>query len=52
MISYELSMGLSVIPIFMICGTLNLPEIVKYQTAHGWLISPIWIKGITFFPEH
>ncbi|MBV8585712.1 MAG: NADH-quinone oxidoreductase subunit H [Verrucomicrobia bacterium] len=46
MISYELSLGLSVIPIFMICGTLNLPEIVKYQIDHGWLISPIWIKGL------
>jgi NADH-quinone oxidoreductase subunit H len=50
MISYELSLGLSVIPIFMLCGTLNLPEIVKYQIEHGWLISPIWIKGISLFP--
>src|ERR1700739_3228788 len=50
MISYELSLGLSVIPIFLICGTLNLPDIVKYQTEHGWLISPIWIKGISLFP--
>src|SRR5246500_3296107 len=45
MISYELSLALSVIPIFMLCGTLNLPNIVKYQIDHGWLISPIWIKG-------
>jgi NADH-quinone oxidoreductase subunit H len=50
MISYELSLALSVIPIFMICRTLNLSEIVKYQTVHGWLISPIWIKGISLFP--
>src|ERR1700676_867259 len=50
MISYELSLALSVVPIFMICGTLNLPEIVKYQIEHGWLISPIWIKGISLFP--
>jgi NADH-quinone oxidoreductase subunit H len=50
MISYELSVALSVIPIFMICGTLNLPDIVKYQAEHGWLISPIWIKGISLFP--
>ena len=47
MISYELSLGLSVIPIFMICGTLNLPNIVKYQIENGWLISPIWLKGIS-----
>ena len=48
MISYELSLGLSVIPIFLICRTLNLSGIVQYQIEHGWLISPIWIKGISF----
>src|ERR1700739_4320 len=47
MISYELSLGLSVIPIFLICGTLNLPDIVKYQIENRWLISPIWLKGIS-----
>ena len=47
MISYELSLGLSVIPIFLICRTLNLTGIVNYQIEHGWLISPIWIKGIS-----
>src|ERR1700734_3775933 len=50
MISYELSLALSVVPIFMICRTLNLSEIVRYQTVNGWLISPIWIKGISLFP--
>jgi NADH-quinone oxidoreductase subunit H len=50
MISYELSLALSVVPIFMICRTLNLPRIVQYQIDHGWLISPIWIKGISLFP--
>ena len=50
MISYELSLGLSVIPIFMVCGTLNLPDIVNYQIEHGWLISPVWIHGISLFP--
>jgi NADH-quinone oxidoreductase subunit H len=47
MISYELSLGLSVIPIFLICRTLNLTKIVQYQIDHGWLISPIWIHGIS-----
>ncbi|HZC35191.1 MAG TPA: complex I subunit 1 family protein, partial [Chthoniobacterales bacterium] len=47
MISYELSLGLSVIPIFLVCGTLNLPAIVNYQVENGWLISPIWLKGIS-----
>jgi NADH-quinone oxidoreductase subunit H len=47
MISYELSLGLSVIPIFLVCRTLNLPAIVNYQIENGWLISPIWLKGIS-----
>src|SRR5258707_4569137 len=55
MISYELSLSLSVIPIFLICGTLNLPAIVNYQIENGWFISPIWLKGISLtginFPE-
>jgi NADH-quinone oxidoreductase subunit H len=40
MISYELSLGLSVIPLFLITGELNLPKIVGYQIAHGWTILP------------
>ncbi len=40
MISYELSLGLSVIPLFLIMGELNLPKIVEYQIAHGWTIVP------------
>ena len=31
MISYELALGLSVIPIFLLCGTLSLPDIVLWQ---------------------
>jgi len=38
MISYEISMGMSVIPVFLIGGTLNLSQIVSWQTQHGWLI--------------
>ncbi len=40
MISYELSMGLSIIPLFLIMGELNLPKIVEYQIQHGWTIIP------------
>ena len=38
MISYEISMGLSVIPVLLIVGNLNLGEIISWQTTHGWLI--------------
>jgi NADH-quinone oxidoreductase subunit H len=37
MISYELSMGMSVIPVLMIVGSLNLSSIIGWQAAHGWL---------------
>src|SRR4051795_13626064 len=40
MISYELSLGLAVIPIFMIVGQLRLTQVVRYQIAHGWMIAP------------
>src|SRR5688572_20305962 len=38
MISYEIAMGMSVIPLFMIVGDLNLSEVIAYQAQHGWLI--------------
>jgi NADH-quinone oxidoreductase subunit H len=38
MISYEISMGMSVIPVFLIAGSLNLSQIINWQTQHGWLI--------------
>ncbi|MDB6023758.1 MAG: NADH-quinone oxidoreductase subunit [Pedosphaera sp.] len=37
MISYEISMGMSVVPVFMIVGSLNLGDVIAYQT-HCWLI--------------
>ena len=40
MISYELSLGLSIIPLFLVMGELNLPKIVEYQIQHGWTILP------------
>src|SRR3954464_7845143 len=40
MISYELSLGLAVIPIFMMVGQLRLTEVVRYQIHHGWMIAP------------
>src|SRR5271154_503591 len=38
MISYEISMGMSVIPVFLIAGNLNLGQIISWQTTHGWLV--------------
>ena len=47
MISYELALGLSVVPVFLLCGTLNLPDIVQWQRDNGWMIFPWWPKGFS-----
>lgn len=47
MISYELALGLSVIPVFLLIGTLNMQEIVLWQRENGWLVAPLWAKGLT-----
>ncbi len=39
MISYELSLALAVIPIFLIVGNLRLTSAVQYQIDHGWMIT-------------
>src|SRR5881398_1086162 len=47
MISYELSLGLAVIPIFLMVGSLRLTSVVQYQIDHGWFIAPFigdWIN--------
>ncbi len=40
MISYELSLALAVVPIFMLVGNLRLTSVVRYQIDNGWLIAP------------
>ncbi len=47
LISYEISMGLSIIPLLMICSRLNLQDIVQYQADNGWMLLPLWGEGLT-----
>lgn len=47
LISYEVSMGLSVIPLLMMFGTLNLQEIVQMQATDGWTLLPLWGEGLS-----
>ncbi|MCX7868520.1 MAG: NADH-quinone oxidoreductase subunit H [Terrimicrobiaceae bacterium] len=46
MISYELALGLSVIPVFLVVGTLNLQDIVLWQVENGWMVFPWWPRGL------
>lgn len=42
MISYEIALGLSVVPVLLYFGDLNLSNIVEQQAADGWLLLPLW----------
>jgi len=45
-ISYEIAMGASVVPVFLVTQQLNLGKIVDYQVQHGWLAFPVFGDGI------
>ncbi len=47
LISYEVAMGLSIIPLLMMFSTLNLQEIVTTQANHGWTLLPLWGEGLS-----
>jgi NADH-quinone oxidoreductase subunit H len=38
MISYEIAMGMSVVPLFLLVGSLRLSDVIGYQATNGWLI--------------
>jgi NADH-quinone oxidoreductase subunit H len=46
MISYELSLGLAVVPVVLMVGSLNLGDIIAYQTEHSWLL---FTQPLAFF---
>lgn len=48
MISYEISLGLSIVPLLMIYGELNLGRIVMEQAQNGWALLPLWGEGLSF----
>ena len=48
MISYEIALGLSIIPVLMVFGELNLGRIVTEQSVNGWLLLPLWNENGTF----
>ncbi len=56
MISYEVCLGLSVVPVFMQAGSLNLGNVVEYQAQHTWLVlcQPLsfFIFAVSAFAEN
>lgn len=49
MVSYEIALGLSIVPILMIYGQLNLSDIVKTQADGGWTLLPLWNEHGSIF---
>lgn len=48
MISYEIALGLSLIPVLMMFQTLHLGTIIEYQSENGWLLLPLWGEGLSW----
>jgi NADH-quinone oxidoreductase subunit H len=51
MISYEIALGLSIIPVLLYFGDLNLGKIVQHQADNGWLLLPLWQGGQLGLPD-
>jgi NADH-quinone oxidoreductase subunit H len=49
MVSYELPMGLALIAVLMMTGSLQMSKIVEYQVEHGWNIMYQLLGFIIFF---
>ncbi len=51
MISYELAMGLSLVPLLLVSGNVSLTTIVQEQQAgpFGWYLLPLTISAFVFF---
>jgi NADH-quinone oxidoreductase subunit H len=47
MIAYELSMGMSIIPVLMAQGTMQMSKIVQNQVDNGWTLLPLWGGGLS-----
>ncbi len=49
MISYEIPLGISLLSILLLCGTIMPQKIIAYQVEHGWMLFSAPIAGVLFF---
>lgn len=49
MISYEVSLGLLILPVILLAGSLNLTEIVAAQERTVWFVFPLLPCAVMFF---
>jgi NADH-quinone oxidoreductase subunit H len=48
MISYEVAMGLSLVPVLLMSGNATFPEIIRQQQAGTWFILPLFLSFFVF----
>ena len=48
MISYEVAMGLSLVPVLLMSGNATFPEIIRQQQAGAWFILPLFLSFFIF----
>jgi NADH-quinone oxidoreductase subunit H len=51
MISYEISLTLSIVGVLLLAGTFNLSELITRQSGHTWGILPKWNLLNPTFPQ-
>lgn len=49
MISYEVSLALSLLPLLICAESVNFTEIVKFQELVNWFVIPFWPLAIIFY---
>lgn len=49
MISYEIAMGMSTIPILLLAGNVSLSAIIQQQAHMGWNVLSLTVAWFTFF---
>ena len=49
MISYEVSLGLLLLPVILLAGSLNFTDIVMAQNTMGWFFLPLFPCVVMFF---
>lgn len=49
MISYEVSIGLTILPVILLAGSLNFTEIVQSQERTVWFVLPLLPCALIFF---
>ena len=48
MISYEVAMGLSLVPVLLLTGNATFPEIIRQQQAGAWFVGPLFLSFFVF----